>query len=255
MRSYPPPRGAANLPICIPFSISFGRYHREHHSAQGTVGVDCDLPTAREAGWVASGGPAAKLAWLASQLLFYSLRPLLVRPKQPGAWEAVNAAVCLAFDFALLAHPAFGPRAMAYLLLSVLLGGGLHPAGAHFVAEHYMWPLSPEEERAQAAKTSATLDADAVGGCGASQETFSYYGGWNALTYDVGFHNEHHDLPSVPGCRLAQVRQTAPEFYAGLRSHSSYCAVIYAFVFDSRVGPFSRVTRQPAAAPLSPRVA
>ena len=47
----------------------------------------------------------------------------------------------------------------------------------------------------------------------------------------------------MPGTRLAAVRAAAPEFYAKLRHHTSYCAVIYAFVFDARVGPFSRVTR------------
>jgi sphingolipid delta-4 desaturase len=241
-------RGTANLPVCIPFSISFGRYHRDHHSAQGTLGMDCDLPTQREAGWVASAGIAGKLAWLSAQLIFYALRPLLVRPKQPGTWEAINATIVLAFDAYLATSAAFGPRAIAYLLASVLLGGGLHPAGAHFIAEHYMWPLSAAEERVQTGKNADTLAEDAAAGRGASQETFSYYGRWNALTYDVGFHNEHHDLPSVPGCRLKQVRDAAPEFYSGLRSHSSYCAVIWAFVFDSRVGPFSRVTRAPLKA-------
>jgi sphingolipid delta-4 desaturase len=72
-------------------------------------------------------------------------------------------------------------------------------------------------------------------GAGAAQETFSYYGPWNALTYHVGYHNEHHDFPAVPGSRLAAVRAAAPEFYDSLRHHTSYTAVIAAFVFDERV--------------------
>ena len=63
----------------------------------------------------------------------------------------------------------------------------------------------------------------------------------------MGYHNEHHDFPRIPGTRLAAVRAAAPEFYATLRHHTSYSAVIFAFVFDSRMGPFSRVVRTKSA--------
>jgi len=234
----------ANAPVAIPFSIAFAKYHLEHHRAQGRTGVDCDLPHATEALWVTRGGWAAKAAWMSTQLIFYALRPLLVRPKAPGLWDAINLLTVLAVDAGIWFSPWLGPRALLYLLLSVLLGGGLHPAGAHFIAEHYMWPPSAADAAAEAAKSDEQRRADAAACEGAAQETFSYYGFWNAVTYHVGYHNEHHDFPRVPGTRLAAVHAAAPEFYDHLRHHTSYTAVIAAFVFDARVGPFSRVTRE-----------
>ena len=192
-----------NVPILVPFAAAFRSYHLAHHRHQGVPGHDTDLPSAWERRHVV--GPARKLAWLSNQIVAYALRPVCTRSMGLTADHALNAAWQLAAVATLVRFG--GWECVRYFAGCVWLAGGLHPCAGHFLSEHY----------------TKTPDA---------QDTFSYYGPLNALTWNVGFHNEHHDFPRVPWSRLPAVRRAAPEFYDGLAQVSSWPALLVAFVCD-----------------------
>ena len=206
-----------NVAMGVPSSTKFKKYHMEHHIYQGKFGMDTDLPTAWEGRFFTNS--FLKAIWLLCQPLFYALRPGYVRPKKLDAWDLLNAAVIITTDSVIAYY--WGPRALLYLVLSTLLGMGFHPVAGHFIAEHYV-----------------THD-----GSPNKQETYSYYGALNYICWNVGYHNEHHDFPKVPGWRLPEVKRIAPEFYDNLPQHKSWTMLLVNYIFDPAYGPFSRVIR------------
>ncbi|KAK7460881.1 sphingolipid delta-4 desaturase [Stygiomarasmius scandens] len=204
----------ANLPIGIPYCAAFKGYHIEHHRYLGEDGVDTDLPTRLEL--LCLNNVLGKVFFATFQILFYALRPGFVRSQKLTTWHFANLVTQLIFD-SLLIHT-FGVRPFIYLLASSFFAGSLHPCAGHFIAEHYLWD-------------------------GMDQETFSYYGPLNILAYNVGYHNEHHDFPSVPWTRLPALRALAPEFYDTIPSHPSWPMVIINFIRDKEVGIFARAKR------------
>jgi hypothetical protein len=157
-----------------------------------------------------------KLLWLAGQGFAYALRPLLVHPKKPSAAELLNFALQLGFNVGIFYL--WGGKALAYLPVSSLIVMGLHPIAGHYISEHYVFRDG--------------------------QETYSYYGPLNRLAFNVGYHNEHHDFPYIPGSRLAQLRATAPEFYDTLHAHRSWAATLWRFVTEPQLGGYSRIKRR-----------
>jgi len=64
------------------------------------------------------------------------------------------------------------------------------------------------------------------------------------LCFNVGYHNEHHDFPQIPGCRLHQLRKLAPEYYESLSSYTCWVQVIWDYISNPEISPFSRVLRK-----------
>jgi len=67
--------------------------------------------------------------------------------------------------------------------------------------------------------------------------TFSYYGGLNFLTLNVGFHVEHHDFGNIAWSRLPEVRKIAGEkwYPSALAYHSRGFAEIFAFIWNPKI--------------------
>ena len=203
-----------NLPIGVPVAETFRYYHLLHHTHQGDERLDTDLPTELEARLLRR--PWSKLLWLAFQGLAYALRPLLVHPKKPGAAELGNLLLQVAFNVAVFYF--WGGKALVYLPISSLIVMGLHPIAGHYISEHYVFRPG--------------------------QETYSYYGPLNLLAFNVGYHNEHHDFPYIPGSRLPRLRGMAREFYDPLLSHRSWAGTLWRFVTQPNIGGYSRIKRR-----------
>lgn len=172
---------------------------------------------------------------------------MFMLPKPIHLLEIINLIIALTFDGLMFYF--FGTKTALYFILSTFLGLSIHPISGHFIAEHYVF--------------------------NEGYETYSYYGPLNAITYNVGYHNERkiinnlhsiryeffsdHDFPYIPGRNLPKVRQIAPEYYNHLPSYtryefhrmkefifsfySSWTKVMYNFVMNDNVGPWARINR------------
>jgi len=57
---------------------------------------------------------------------------------------------------------------------------------------------------------------------------------FNFLTFNVGYHVEHHDIAGIPWFRLPKMRRIAPEFYDDLGEIRSYTWLAMKFVFGGK---------------------
>src|SRR5215471_15646196 len=158
-----------------------------------------------------------KAIWLTLFPFFQVTRPPRLKAiKMWDRWFSINLVCAVVYDAAIVYF--CGWAGFLYLVFAFLFSIGLHPVGARWIQEHY------------------TYDFD--------QETFSYYGPINRVALNMGYHNEHHDLPSIPWNNLPKLRAMAPEFYSNLKYHSSWSRLLFQFVFDKRYSLYSRVERK-----------
>jgi len=205
-----------NLSHVVPTAMAFFRYHIKHHSFQGVHELDGDLPDFWEAR-VIQRSPLRKALWLLSFPIFQTIRVFRLKEIRPvDGWIVANWTAQLAFDLLIL--QLFGAKGFGFLLLSFFFSVGLHPLGARWIQEHYL-----------------TLDE--------AQETYSYYGPLNAVAFNVGYHNEHHDFPSIPWNRLPELKRAAPEYYDTLLAHQSWTKLLFRFLFDPNISLYSRMVR------------
>jgi sphingolipid delta-4 desaturase len=114
----------------------------------------------------------------------------------------------LSLGFIALLGGLWGGRAVAYLLLSQLfMTGFLHPL-------HFGMVLSNSHFHFASSR----------------HPTASYYGWWNRLTFNFGYHTEHHDLAQVPWNQLPKLRRLAPDLYDPLVPTESYCRLAWDFL-------------------------
>lgn len=205
----------ADLVNVAPGAISFRTYHLKHHSFQGHYDLDADLASKWEAKLIGHSF-IGKAIWLILFPLFQALRPPRLREiKFSNKWTYVNWFFVFGMDALVIIF--LGPISFLYLVSSFFFSIGFHPLGARWIQEHYItYP---------------------------PQETYSYYGILNIPALNVGYHNEHHDFPSIPWNNLPKVREAAPEWYNSLHYHTSWFLLFFKFLFDPSITLFSRVVR------------
>jgi sphingolipid 4-desaturase/C4-monooxygenase len=210
----------ANLPLVVPGAISFAKYHLLHHRNMGDLELDAGIPGPTESR-VVGRSAITKTLWVAGTIGIQGIvRPRrLTRVRLLDAWTIVNLVVQVAAMTLLAIWAGFGP--FKYLVTATVFAIGLHPLGARWIQEHFA--LAP------------------------GQETYSYYGPLNKVSFNVGFHNEHHDIVTIPWRRLPRVREIAPEFYEGLHSYTSWTGLLARFVRDPDITLFKAIVRPPKA--------
>lgn len=199
----------ANLPHVFPSAMMFRYYHILHHVELNKSERDPDVPTEWEARLVGNS-PARKTIWLALFFIVQAVRTACYTYRVPRraelGWIAANWITSGAVAAAVVAVS--GWKALAYLLLASASSVGLHPLGARWIQEHY--PTQP------------------------FQATYSYYGVANRVAFNIGYHVEHHDFPSVPWVDLPRLKVLAAEHYDGLFSYGSYSELLWDFIFERR---------------------
>lgn len=205
----------ANFPIVVPSSVFFQRYHMKHHAYLGVYDHDADVPNHWEAKLVGNS-TWRKALWLLLFPVVQLTRPPRLKDLRPiDRWVVINFVVQMTFNAAIFFL--ISPAALGYLFVSFFFSIGGAPLGARWIQEHYA--IFP------------------------GQETNDYYGWLNHIQLNIGYHNEHHDFPSVPWNKLPAIKRMAPEAYDTLRYHPSWSRLAWRFVTDPSISLYTRNVR------------
>src|SRR5208282_360879 len=166
-------------------------------------GRDTQAPTRKEVD-VVGHSTLRKLLSFTFGRFFYKARPANATPRD--GWLVGNVIACVLVDAAIVATS--GVRPLAYLLFTGLVAFGPHVVGARRVAEHL------------------TIRR--------GQPTNSYYGVLNRLSFDVGYHVEHHDFSAIPWRRLRRLHSMARGHYERLAVVESWSTLIAVYFLDPR---------------------
>jgi len=132
----------------------------------------------------------------------YKLRPYSNFPQVANSmWFIINMLAIIVFNTFIISK--YGWTPVIYYFLCNGAVNGLHPLGMRQVQEHYMQRKG--------------------------QPTNSVYSSFSFFLFNLGYHNEHHDFPTIPWNRLPKLRNMAPEFYDSLFYYESYTAVMIEF--------------------------
>ena len=202
-----------DIPLFLPSAMGFRQYHMIHHKHMGEYSYDPDITSYAE-GRLIGNSRVKKTLWLFFFSLSQALRPIKVQFYKPlNFWSALNTLLQIIINVGI--YFLIGPMALLYLGLSTLFALGLHPLGGRWIQEHFV-----------------TKEG---------QETYSYYGPLNKLTFNMGYHNEHHDFMNVAWINQPKLKQMAPEYYEDLKSYQSWTAVLLNFIFNSKMDSFMRI--------------
>jgi sphingolipid delta-4 desaturase len=213
-----------NMVFLAPVSEVFRQHHNMHHRHLGDVHKDVDVPGEREMKAIGNS-TFLKTIWLIFSVFILPIRSMKKLPVYWSLLMVLNWVVCLSFMFTVLY---FSKPAFVYLIMGMILSQSMHPANARQVQRHIK--VYSTEDRTVKDDPNAPLHEMKI-------NTFSYYGGLNFLTLNVGFHVEHHDFGNVPWTRLPELRRIAGEkwYPSNTAYYSRGFNEIFAFITNPRI--------------------
>jgi len=211
-----------NIILVAPVSEAFRQHHSMHHKHLGDIEKDVDVPGKKEI-QVVGNSALLKMLWLTLSVFVLPIRSVAKVPLKWDRYMVLNWIVCIIFTFSTiyLSVPAF-----VYLLLGVALSQSSHPANARQVQRHIKLYSKGKNE------SDPNLPLHKRG-----LNTFSYYGGLNFMTLNVGFHVEHHDFGNIAWTRLPTLRKIAGEKWYPDRAayHSRGLSDIISFIKNPNI--------------------